>query len=67
MYVLSLCWVFLAAQAFLCWWQVGAAPVTVPRLLVVVASLAVSLGHVGFRSCSSWALEHRPNSCGTWV
>ena len=44
--------------------QVGAIPITVPRLLIAMASLVVSLGHTGFSSCSSWALEHRLNSCG---
>ena len=26
---------------------------------------ALALGHMGLISCSSWALEHRLNSCGS--
>ena len=26
-----------------------------------------ALGHVGFSSSGSWALEHRLNSCGSWL
>ena len=42
--------------------------VMVYRLLIMVASLIVrlqALGHVGFSMCSSQALEHRLNSCGS--
>ena len=28
---------------------------------------AQALGHMGFSSCVSWALEHRLSSYGTWV
>jgi len=46
----------------------GFSPVVVCRLLLVVASLTVehgALGHLGFSSCGSRALERRLNSCGT--
>ena len=46
-------------------------------LLIAVASLAADHGFYGIRasvvvaqglsSCSSWALEHRFNSCGAWA
>ena len=42
--------------------------VMVYRLLIMVASLIArlqALGHVGFSICSSQALEHRLNSCGS--
>ena len=33
--------------------------------LIAVTSVVVEHGlEVGFRSCSSWALEHKRNSCG---
>ena len=38
--------------------------------LIVVGGLLMavaSLGHVGFRSCSSQALEPRLSSCGAWA
>ena len=42
--------------------------VAVHRLLIAVASLVWrSLGHGGFSSWGSWALEHRLSSCGTWA
>ena len=61
-----LCWVFVAVWATL---------VVVCGLLIAVASL-VEHGFQGawlsvvvaqgLRSCSSWAVEHRLNSCGAW-
>ena len=52
----------------------GGSLVAVHRLLVAAASLLVELGLLGVwasvaeahrpSSCSSWALEHRLNSCG---
>ena len=44
-------------------------PAVVSGLLPVVVLLLWSgaLGHMGFGSCSSWALEHRLNSCGPWA
>jgi len=39
-------------------------------LVIAVASLGCgggALGHMGFSSRSSWALEHRLNSCGIWA
>ena len=45
----------------------GYSPAAVCGLLTAVASLLWSMGSrpVGFSSCSSEALEHRLNSCGT--
>ena len=34
-------------------------------LMVVPSLLAEHLGYAGFSICVSWALEHRPDSCGT--
>ena len=63
----GLCWVFATAQAF----SLIAASrdyslVSLRGLLVAVAFLVAdprALGHKGFRSCSSQALEHRLSSC----
>ena len=64
-YLLWLCLGFIAPWAFLQLWQAGATL----QLRCAVASLVVEqgLGHAGFSSCSSWALEHRINSCGAWA
>ena len=35
------------------------------ELLLAVDSLVMELGHTGFSSCSSWALQHRLNRCDT--
>ena len=60
-------WVFVAARGLFsgCGEQ-GLLFVVVCRLLIVMAPLAGSTGsrRVGFRSCGSWALEHRVSSCG---
>jgi len=70
---LWLCWVFVAAQAFLSLQQAGAPLAVVLEvlgLLIVVAFLVVEHGgsrRSGFRNCSSWALEHRLSSCGAWA
>ena len=37
------------------------------RLLVAVIAVADHKRSVGFSSCSSWTLEHRINSWGTWA
>ena len=46
-------------------------PIAVRGFLIAVASPvvdgALALGHKGFSSCDSWALEHRLRSCGTWA
>ena len=71
----SLCWVFIAAQAFLCLQRVEATL----KLQWVGFSLqwllllqTWALGHVGFSSCDMWAQscgsqarDHRLSSCGT--
>ena len=47
-----------------------AAVLEVPGPLTVAAFLAVEHGRSrrsGFRNGSSWALEHRLNSCGAWA
>ena len=37
-------------------------------LLIAVASRgAWALGHAGFSTSGSWALEHGLGSCGTWA
>jgi len=47
----------------------GYSLVVVNGLLVEAASLVRSTGSrfTGFGSCSSWALEHRLSSYGTWA
>ena len=47
----------------------GYSLVVVNGLLVEAASLVWSTGSrfTGFSSCSSWALEHRLSSYGTWA
>ena len=68
-----LCWVFVAAQAFLPLQQAGptlAVVLEVLGLLIVVAFLAGEHGgsrRSSFRNCSSWALQRRLNSCGAWA
>ena len=43
----------------------GYSVVAVLRLLIAVASLvAWALGHTGFSSCDTWALEHKLKNCG---
>ena len=36
-------------------------------VIPLVACVAQALGCAGFRSCSSWALEHRLDSSSTWA
>ena len=72
----SLCWVFVAMQAFSSCRDEGLLLFLVQRLLIVVASLvehglqckwtSVAAEH-GLSSGGSWALKHRLNSCGTWA
>ena len=65
---LRLCWVFVAAQAFLELWLVGATLVAAHGLLLAVASLVEhGLWHSGFSSCGTRARDHRLSSCGTWA
>ena len=72
----SLCWVFVAMQAFSSCRDEGLLLFLVQGLLIVVASLvehglqckwtSVAAEH-GLSSGGSWALKHRLNSCGTWA
>ena len=67
-----LCWVFLAAWAFLQLWRAGSSLVAVHGLLIAVASLigehrlqgeqASVVPACGLSSCGSWVLGHRLNS-----
>ena len=49
----------------------GYSLVAILRLLMAMDSPLVTehglSRHMGFSSCSSWALEHRLSSCGTWT
>ena len=58
---------FVAAQASLQLWQAGYSLAAVCGLLAVASRFsccgARALGRVGCSSCSSWALEHRLDSC----
>ena len=54
------CWVFVAMWTFL---MVQHAGFSLQWLLLC----SMGSGHMGFSSCSSSALEHRLNSCGTWA
>ena len=68
-YLIWLCWVFVAAQAFSLVAERGDY-----SLVVVYRFGARVLWLLGFSSCSTWlsscclqALEHGLNSCGTWA
>ena len=61
-------WVFAAAHGLsLVAASRGHSPVMEHRFLIVVRAVcgAGALGHMGFLSCSSWALGHRLSSCRT--
>ena len=60
------CWVFLAAlRLSLVGAGRGCSPVAVPGLLAETSPRgARALGHAGFSSCGSWALEPGLRSCG---
>ena len=61
-----LCWAFVVHRLFSSCGEQGPLFVAVCGLLIVVISLVVCTGcrSEGFSRCSSWALQHRLNSCG---
>ena len=60
----GMCWVFAAAWAFLQLPQVGAVSSCSAQPSHCSGLSLCKLGCVGFRSCGSWALEHRLCNCG---
>ena len=57
--------IFLAVLGLCC--CMGFSLVAVCRPLISVVSLVLACRLQGFSSCSSWALDCRLNSCGTWA
>ena len=65
-----LCWVFVAVWAFLSLQWAGDAllcRVRASRCSGFSCSRSQAPERSGLSSCSSWALEHRLNSCGAWA